>query len=73
MSTKLASDDVYSETSRWTMTSGGGREGGVRECARSVNPYSERHGKHIAIANGCLLHYSTYNFTYHINRVRRDD
>ncbi len=58
MSTKLASNDVYSETSRWTMTSGGGG-GGVRGCARSMNPYSEIHGKHITIANGCLLHYST--------------
>ncbi len=27
-----------------------------------MNPYSERHRKQIAIANGCLLHYSTYNF-----------
>ncbi len=27
--------------------------------AQSVNPYSERHGKQITIANGCLLHYST--------------
>ncbi len=30
MSTKLASDDVYSETSWWTMTSGAGL-GGVPE------------------------------------------
>ncbi len=58
MSTKLPSDDVYSETSQWTMTSGGGRGGGVGGCARSMNPFSERHGKHITIANGCLLHYS---------------
>ncbi len=50
---------------------GGG--GGLGGCARSMNPYSERHRKQIAIANGCLLHYSTYNFTYHINKVRRDD
>ncbi len=40
---------------RWTMTSGVG----VRWCAQSVNPYSERHRKHITITNGCLLHYST--------------
>ncbi len=33
MSTKLASDDVYSETSRWTLTlgGGGGDLGGVPE------------------------------------------
>ncbi len=24
-------------------------------------------------ASGSLLHYSTYDFTYHINRVRRDE
>ncbi len=48
------------------MSGGGG--GVIRVCARSVNPYSERHGKHITIANGCLLHYSTQNFTYHINQ-----
>ncbi len=72
MPTKLASDDVYSETSQWMMTSvGRGFRG--KGCAWSVNPYSERHGKQITIANGCLLHYSTSNFTYHINRVRRDD
>ncbi len=29
--------------------------------------------KQIMIANGCLLHYSYKNVTYHINRVRRDD
>ncbi len=41
--------------------------------AQSVNHYSERDGKQLTIANGCLLHFSTYNFTYHINRARRDD
>ncbi len=34
-----------------------------------MNPYSERHGKQITIANICLLHYSAFNFIFHINRV----
>ncbi len=55
MSTKLASDDVYSETSRWTMTSWG--LGGVPEAWIRIQKGMEN----ITIANGCLLqlHYNT--------------
>ncbi len=34
MSTKLASDDVYSEISWWTMASGGGVRGVPKACIR---------------------------------------
>ncbi len=35
--------------------------------------YSERHGHGSLLASGSLLHYSTYDFSYHIDRVRRDE
>ncbi len=44
MSSKLASDIVYSETSHWTVVGVGMWGLGY---ARSMNPYSERHGKQI--------------------------
>ncbi len=53
MSTKLALDDVYSETSRWTMT--GVELGGVPEALIHI----QKDTGNITIANGCLLHYST--------------
>ncbi len=52
MSTKLASDDVYSETSRCMMTLGGWGGESVFRKAR----------KKIRIANGCLLHYNTVSY-----------
>ncbi len=64
MSTKLASDDVCSETSLWMMTSGDGAGGGVRGCAQSIKLYSERQKKQITIANGCLLKYIEFHLPH---------
>ncbi len=50
ISTKLASDDAYSETSWWTMASGGR----VRGRAQSMNPNAERHEKQITCSTELL-------------------